>query len=137
MMMHPPTRQRLVIVKFLIHVMILCGVLEGLVEETDTTVLTRKLLIVGKILRNNHNGAENGNGNNDRQELSSSKDSNGNGNTSVSGSGINDIAASLVADLGYIDAIKESQSLEIARSNEVITKLTREIVDIVSQSSSS
>jgi len=120
-----------------LHVMILCGVLEGLVEETDSTVLTRKLLIVGKILRNNHNGAENGNGNNNRQELSSSKDSNGNGNTSVSGSGINDIAASLVADLGYIDAIKESQSLEIARSNEVITKLTREIVDIVSQSSSS
>jgi len=113
-----------------LHVMILCGVLEGLVEETDSTVLTRKLLTVGKIVRNaNTDGNGHGNGHgNGGQELP--KD----GNASGSGLGINDIAASLVVDLGYVDAIKKSQSLEISRSNEVITKLTGEIVAIVSQS---
>jgi len=116
-----------------LHVMILCGVLEGLVEETDTTVLTRKLLIVGKVVSNNTNAAENGHGHGNGNGHESPKD----GNASGSGLGINDIAASLVVDLGYIDAIKESQSLEIALSNEVITKLTREIVAIVSQSYSS
>ena len=95
------------------YVTILCSVIESLLDEKDVVAATRILLIIGKIIKDgdSHEGT----------------DSEKNG-------GFNTTAASLLIDLGYMDAFKAVANGDVIPKDKSkdVADLANEIVQIFS-----
>ena len=87
-----------------LYVTILCGVMEAVLEEKDVLVATRRLLVIGKIIKD---GKEND---------------------------LNTTAALLLIDLGYMDAllaVRDGDIISREKGNQVVD-LADEIVQVLS-----
>jgi len=87
-----------------LYVTLLCGALEGLTDEVDPTVMLRRLLITGKILRSGKDGT------------------------------VNESVKSLVADLGFGDTICSLSrgSTENSEDSKSVAKIADELSNLLS-----